>query len=162
MFENIFYNNGYTNIFFNNLLHRFLHESKQHDSTATTEEVQRIFLRLPYLGQHPNVFSKIFYNWSYKKLNVVVQPIYTCYKVGLYFQLKSQTPLRANVVYKFTCSRDVILTYIGTSSRYLCVRVKKHLDESKSNISAIKDHIMQCQACSSRQNSELVSAFSII
>ena len=95
-------------------------------------------------------------------MNVVAQTIYTCYKVGKYFQLKSQTPLRANVVYKFTCSRDVNLTYIGTSSRYLCVRIKEHLDEAKSNISAIKNHIMQCHACSSRQNSELILAFSII
>ena len=42
------------------------------------------------------------------------------------------------------------------------MRVKEHLDEAKSNKSAIKNHIMQYQACSFRQNSELVSVFSII
>ena len=162
----IIYNNGYTNIIFNNILHRFLHESKQHNLTATTEEVpvQRIFLRLPYLGQTSERFFKNIQQLAKQKLNVVIQPIYASCKVGQYFQLKSQMPLplRANVEYKFTCSRDVSLTYTGTSSRHLCVKIKKHLDEAKSNKSAIKVHIMQCQTCSSRQNSELVSAFSFI
>ena len=129
----IFYSNGYTNIFFNNPLHRFLHKSKQHNLIATTEEVQRIFLRLPYLDQTSKRFFNNIQKLVKQKMNIVILPIYTSCKVGQYFHLKNQTPLplRANV-YKVTCSRDVKLTFVGPLSRHLCVRVKERLDESKS------------------------------
>ena len=39
----------------------------KHDLTATTEEVQKIFLRLPYLGQTYKRFFKNIQHWSNKK-----------------------------------------------------------------------------------------------
>ena len=64
-------------------------------------------------------------------------------KVQEYFSLKSKTPLilNSNVVYKFTCSRDVNVTYIGTSARHLSIRAGEHLNVSRSRKSAIKEHI---------------------
>ena len=69
--------------------------------------------------------------------------LYRTNKVGQYFQLKSETPLPlcSNVVYKFTCSCDTNLTYIGMSSRHLITRVKEHLNLVDLRKSAIKDHI---------------------
>ena len=60
------------------------------------------------------------------------------------FQLKLETPLPlcSNVVFKFTCSCDTNLTYIGMSSRHLITRVKEHLNLADSRKSAIKDHIL--------------------
>ena len=59
------------------------------------------------------------------------------------FSLKTQTPLIKGhlVVYKFTCSRDVNVTYIGTSAKHMSIRAGEHLNVSKSGKSAIKEHI---------------------
>ena len=90
-------------------------------------------------------------------------PVYTTTKVGHFFQLKSQTPssLRSDVVYKFTCSRDVSTTYIGTSSRHLSVTIKEHLSDSASNKSAVKKHIQNCNSCSQEQKQDL-NSFTVI
>ena len=71
-----------------------------------------------------------------------------------YFSLKSQAPLVLNskVVYKFTCSRDVNVTYIGTSARHLNIKASEHLNISKSGKSAIKEHIRKCSSCKTKPN----------
>ena len=59
------------------------------------------------------------------------------------------TPLILNskVVYKFICSLDVNVTYIGTSARHLSIRAGEHLNVSRSCKNAIKDHIRKCSSC---------------
>ena len=54
------------------------------------------------------------------KIDVNIVPVYKLIKVNRYFQLKSITPLAlcSNVVYKFTCSCDMNLTYYGMSTRH--------------------------------------------
>ena len=88
-----------------------------------------------------------------KQFDVRLFPLYRTNKVGQYFQLKSKTPLPlcSNVVYKFTCSGDMNLTYIGMSSRHLITRVKEHLNLADSRKSAIKDYIASCRICSNLQ-----------
>ena len=80
-----FFNHGYPNIFFNNLLLRFLYESKEQNLTATAEkEVQRLFLRVPYLVQASKRFFKNVHQLVEHELDIVIQPIYTTCKVGQY------------------------------------------------------------------------------
>ena len=54
-----------------------------------------------------------------------------------------------NVVYKFTCSCDWNLTYLGKSTRHLSTRVGEHLNvTSQQENSAIKQHKLSCTVCS--------------
>ena len=89
-------------------------------------------------------------------------PLYRTNKVRQYFQLKSTTPLPlcSNIVYKFTCSCDTNLTYIGMSSRHLITRVRKHLNSADSRKSVIKDHILSCSTCSNLQYN--INSFTIL
>ena len=88
-----------------------------------------------------------------KQFDVKPLPLYRTNKVGQYFQLKSETPLPlcSNVVYKFTCSCDTNLTYIGMSSRHLITRVMEYLNLADSKKSAIKNRILSCPTCSNLQ-----------
>ena len=48
-----------------------------------------------------------------------------------------------NVVYKFSCSRDANISYIGMTTRHLGIRIEEHLHH-KTTKSAIRDHIETC------------------
>ena len=65
-------------------------------------------------------------------------------KTGSYFRLKCSTPLSLmfNVVYKFNCSCDADLSYIGMTTCHLSFRVRKNL-HSKVR-SAVGKHIDNC------------------
>ena len=69
--------------------------------------------------------------------------------MGSYFNIKSQIPsyLQSNVVYQYTCSRNVNITYIGYSAQHLITRAKEHISDCKSNKRAIKNHISNCNSC---------------
>ena len=58
--------------------------------------------------------------------------------------------LAAHVVYKFNCSRDADLSYIGKTKRHLVTRVREH---SKS-ASAVCEHLEGCDACKSEYSVE--------
>ena len=143
--------NNYPIHFFNKILERFL---RQPDTQTPTENEPdpKILFKVPLAGK----ISKDFFNniclIIKRRFGIHVVHLYRTTKVGHYFQLKRQTPssLRSDVVYKFTCSRDVSTTYIGTSSRHLRLRIKEHLSDSASNKSAVKEHIQNCSSSSSR------------
>ena len=80
--------------------------------------------------------------------------VYKTTRVQEYLSLSRQTPLILNskVVYKFTCLRDVNVTYIGTSERHLSIRAKELLDVSKSGKSAIEEHKKKCSSCKTQPN----------
>ena len=97
-----------------------------------------------------------------KQFDERLLPLYRTNKVEEYFQLKSEMPLplRSSVVYKFTCSCDTNLTYIGMPFRYLITRVKEHLNLADSRKSAIKDQILSCPTCSDLQYN--INSFTIL
>ena len=107
---------------------------------------------VPSVGEASIHFVKALSRLCLRQFDVRLLPLYRTNKVGQYFQLKSETPLFLclNVVYKFTCSCDTNLTYIGMSSRHLITRVE-HLNLADSRKSAIKDHILSCPICSNLQ-----------
>ena len=88
------------------------------------------------------------------KIDINIVRVCKSLKIDRYFQLKSSTPLAlcSNVVYKFTCSCDINLTYYDMSTRHLITRTKKHLDFDSKQRSAIKDHILFCDICSDVQH----------
>ena len=82
------------------------------------------------------------------KFNVDINIYFTCFKTGSYSQLQGSTPfsLFSNVAYKFACSRDANISYIGMTTRHLDSRLGKHLHHKTTKL-AIRDHIEICQNC---------------
>ena len=58
----------------------------------------------------------------------------------------------ANVVYKFNCSRDADLSYIGKTKRHLVTKVREH--SKSASASAVCEHLEGCDACKSEYSVE--------
>ena len=100
--------------------------------------MKKIFLftiGLPYFGKISHQFSKRLKVLIKNKFNVDNNVYCTTLKTGSNFQLKFSTPthLIFNVVYKFTCSNDTNIIYVGMTTRQLGVRVEKHLHAKKDS-----------------------------
>ena len=65
--------------------------------------------------------------------------------------------LLTNVVYKFSCSCDRSISYIGETRRQLFTRIKEHC--TPGNNSAVFDHIQTCVPC---QNSKISDRFEVL
>ena len=147
--RDIFIENSYPRNYFDRILNDFLCK-KFSDCYIVNEIVQpKFILKIPFIEKHSVLFrdrlTKIFKN----HLNVDISCIFSSLTVGSYFSLKSRTPkpLLSNVIYKFSCLRDVSLFYIGKTKRHLTVRVKEHCDLSKNSMTAVKQHILSCETC---------------
>ena len=139
----IFSKNGYPASFFNRIQDKFLTQSDgvfNQDLDSSREQERKFFLTVPYLGKPSKTFFKNVQLLIKNKSDIEITPIFKTTKICNYFNIKSQTPtyLQSNVVYKYTCSRDVNVTYIGYSAQHLITRAKEHISDSKSNKSAIK------------------------
>ena len=55
--------------------------------------------------------------------------------------------LAANVVYRFKCSHDANISYIGKTERHLLTRMAEHLNPNFQDKSAVTKHISQCVHC---------------
>ena len=102
---------------------------------------------LPYFGKPSQQFAKKLSNFVKMKFDVDVNVYYVALKVGSYFQLKCVTPVElvSNVVYKFSCSCNTNMSYIGMTTRHLGTRIQEHLQPKAK--SAIRDHIDDCHSC---------------
>ena len=76
-----------------------------------------------------------------------------------YFNVKSKCSeiFDANVIYKYTCSADQSISYIGETSRQMFRRVADHKGQDKR--SAIFDHLHGCLPC---QNSNIDNNFEVL
>ena len=83
---------------------------------------------VPYFGKPTLLFKRKLTYLLKKELLLDLHCVFTSFKVGMYFSLKDLTPLSlsSNVVYKFTCLRDVNVSYIGKTKRHLVTRVGEH------------------------------------
>ena len=143
----IFNNNGYSNWFIDNTLKKFEEQSAAKNNSQKTEKDFFFTLGLPYFGNSSRQFAKKLSVLIKRKFDVDINVYYTTFKTGFYFQLKCSTPLSlmSNVVYKFNCSCDADLSYIGMTTRHLSVRVREHL-HSKVRL-AVGKHIDNCHVC---------------
>ena len=148
--KNLFYSNGYLIPFFNKILCQFQNEKQ----TVKPNKNLSIFLSFPTLEKSLKEFGLQNQSLIQKRFDTKITIVYKTTKVQEYFSLKSKTPLilNSNVVYKFTCSCDVNVTYIGTSTRHLSIRAGEHLNVSRSSKSAIKEHIRKCSSCKTQPN----------
>ena len=159
----LFYDNNYPTWFFDKI-YKFKAKlfDKPADEISVVNNVELCPIFVPYVGEASICFVKALSRLCLKQFDVRLLPLYRTNKVGQYFQLKSKTPLPlcSNVVYKFTCSSDTDLTYIGMSSRHLITRVKEHLNLADSRKNAIKDHILSCPICYNLQYN--INSFTIL
>jgi len=117
----------------------------------------------PNYGKPSRKFASQLSTLLKRKFNVRILIYFTTQKNGSYFNLKCKTPtaLMSNVIYKFSCLRDVNMTYIGISTRHLVIRAREHIQiNSTSAKSAINQHISPCEKY---KNSNLnVKSFQVI
>ena len=95
-----------------------------------------------------------------RNYHLCVKAAYSTVKVGSYFSLKSKCSdlFDSNVVYKFTCSRDGNISYIGETQRQLFRRISEHSD--KTSDSPVFDHLFNCRDCQNTSN--ITTRFSIL
>ena len=102
---------------------------------------------MPFIGQPSIAFANKVCKLFKSRYHIDVKVVYTSFKVMNYFSLKCRTPLPlvANVIYKFQCSRDANLAYVGKTKRHLVTRVKEH--GAAAGPSAIREHLTNCNTC---------------
>ena len=147
----MFLSNAYPICFFNKFLQRFLPVDNDLSDGERSEINPVVYLNVPFIGKESRRFVSHLAKLFHVKFDVKVSAIYTTFKTGTYFQLKSRTPLLlcSNVIYKFTCLCDSNLINIGKSTRHLSTRVGEHLNlASQHENSAIKQHVILCTVCS--------------
>ena len=123
------------------------------------KEFDEVYLNLPYIGiPSTKLHRKI--NNQMRKYNLWVKAAWNATKTGSYFSLKSGCSdlFESNVVYKFTCSRDENISYIGETRRCLFQRIIEH-NSSTSN-SAVFDHMFNCRECI--ENNNIATSFMIL
>ena len=157
----LFKNNGYPEWFFRKQKDNFI-------TGLTNVKLQKesdsndcyCVLTLPYIGNDSIKLAKRLKFIFSKTFNIVIKISYRNCTVGDYFGLKEKTPkmFSSNVVYKFQCFEDETVSYIGTTSRQLWVRIKEHFNPRYD--SAVQSHIASCKGC--QNNSDLVPQFSLL
>ena len=151
--RSMFQENRYPKSYFDKIIIRFIRFLTEQDAkektTLDTSKKENYYITIPYLESESRHFINKLAKIIKNKINVNIVLVYKLFKIGRYFQLKSDTPLAlcSNVVYKFICSCDMNLKYYGMSTRHLITRVREHLNFNSIQRSAIKDHILSCDIC---------------
>ena len=113
----------YPKSYFDKIFKRFLTEQDPKEKTIPeTSEKESYYITIPYLESESRRFMNNLAKIIKKKFDVNIVPVYKSFKSGRYFQLKSNIPLAlcSNIVYKFTCSCDMNLTYYGIFFIFYC------------------------------------------
>ena len=144
--KSIFSSNGYPLQFFEKCLNSFL-TKKLSMNTNRIVSVDQEFIPiicLPYTG-YPSINFRKRLTSIFRSAGVNVKVIFRSFRVKNCFSLKSRTPvgLRAKVVYKFQCSCDKNMSYIGKTKRHLTIRSTEH----RTQRSAVSDHLKECRTC---------------
>ena len=121
--------------------------------------LNKIYFKMPYFGKPSRTLQRRLRD-QFSNFGIDIHAAFSTTKVASYFCLKSQCSIlfKADVVYKFTCSRDENISYIGETRRQLFTRVSEHCTGKDKN-SAVFQHLYDCIEC---QNSNLTKNFQII
>ena len=87
---------------------------KKRNNNNNNKENQNKIYSLPYIGKDLHRFAKQISILISNRFNLKVLSTFKTFKVKNYFLLKSRTPkaLCSNVIYKFTGSCDMNMTYV--------------------------------------------------
>ena len=172
----IFYKNGYPTHIFDKVSRLYFDKMKEkelvltdsnssdtHNNEGSEEkkndpELPRPMVKIPFIGKASALFSRKIKRLVKSQCNLDARVVYQTAKVKDYFILKDEDPkdVLSKVVYKFTCSSDSSIDYIGYTKRNLLERVKDHL---RGN-TAVSDHVSTCSGCST--NGVSINNFEIL
>ena len=161
--------NGYPRTLFDKVLQLF--NDRTIDGNETLSSVDsgesiaptvNAYLKIPFYGNCSVRFAKKIKDLISDKFDVNVKTVYSTYKVGRKFCLKSRTPpaLLSYVVYCFQCVGSTHTTYIGYTSRHMITRVDEHTLEKKGKKSHVFKHIKDCGDC--KQQGVTLNDFKIL
>ena len=153
--QKMFKVNGYPIDLFERCVNNFLNKKLAPANATLFKELPTCVLSIPFIGKPSIIFKKKLESVFKKYLNSKLTCVFTSYKVKNYFSLKTKTPidLQSRCVYRFKCSSDATITYLGKTKRHLATRIKEH-KYSKSD-SAIFFHLVECENCSLQYSSQL-------
>ena len=145
--ETLFKNNGYGQSWIDKMTNR----EKDRKNEVDDKRDFMIF-KIPFLGSCSVKFGKDLAKVFDARWKTRLKIAFTNCKVGSYFVLKDKVPwiFASNVVYKFECTMDSEVTYIGMTTRQACKRFKEHFDPKKT--SAIQEHVANCKPCCGSKN----------
>ena len=143
----LFKNNGYAKSWIDKMVN-----SDKDIKSRLKDERDFTVLKIPFLGSCSVKFGKDLAKVFDARWKTRLKIAYTNCKVGSYFVLKDKLPwiFASNVVYKFECTVDSEVTYIGMTTRQACKRFQEHFDPTKN--SAIQAHVANCKPCCDSKN----------
>ena len=129
------------------------------DEPKENPDLKKIYFKMPYFGKPSRTLQRRVRE-EFRHYDIDVRPAFSTTKVASYFCLKSQCSVffKADVVYKFTCSRDESISYVGETRRQLFTRISEHCT-GKDKKSAVFNHLYNCIEC---QNSNISQNFEIL
>ena len=161
-----FYDNCYPKFLFDKYLKRFLDDKFQPAIRCPTVPKLDFYASLPY-SNDPKFLTTL--NQIIKRYFFCVQPklvLKNTKTIGSFFKFKDEIPklMRSLVVYKYTCPRCNLGTYLGCTKRMLRVRINSHQGVSyrtgcnltKKEHSNIRDHSKKCKGPISYDNFEII------
>ena len=161
----IFYQNNYTNEFFNQAITKFENKRNKQQTQAEQDNKSdkmdfKIMVKIPFIGKPSVVYGNRLKKAIKHHLDEQVSVLYETTKVKDSFKIKDNIPkeICSQIVYKFTCPGDPETSYIGHTIRNLRERVKEHLNPN--NGTAVGNHVMACEECQQRGAS--IDDFSIL
>ena len=146
----IFQQNGYSELFFNKIVKRFLDNKFTSELKPRAEKTEhKYIIKIPYIGKPSINFKRRITELAKQAYDIDLSCVFTSFKVKDYFSLKCKSSpfLKSNVVYKFTCQSDSDIIYIGETERHIGIRVGEHLDLQSDKPSAVTKHILTCKDC---------------
>ena len=113
-------------------------------TTSPNNNTTHNYFLLPFHGAPTMKLARTLANLA-RTSQRQLQFAFSTYKIGHAFSYKDKVPrlLRSNVIYKFTCSVDPTIVYIGRTKRHLTTRLHEH----RSSPSAIRTHLDSCNNC---------------
>ena len=161
-----FLNNCYPKFLFDKYLKRFLKEKFQPSSPVPTVPKLDFYASLPYTKDKHFILD----------VTKIIKKYFSCLNpklvlrnpktIGSLFRFKDSVPklMRSLVVYKYTCPRCNLGTYLGSTKRMLKVRIDSHCGIShrtgcnlnKKEFSSIRDHSQKCKTPISYDNFEII------
>ena len=166
MLRKYFINNCYPKFLFDKYLKKFLKEKFQPMSPVTTVPKLNFYASMPYLKDKNfmNTLTMII-----KKHFSFVNPKFVFKNpktIASLFMFKDSIPklMRSLVVYRYSCSRCNLGTYVGSTKRMLKVRIDSHCGIShrtgctlnKKEFSSIREHANKCKCPISYDNFEII------
>ena len=115
--------------------------------TKSNQENENFFYFTTIYVGNPSLKFQKHTKTVFQKYNIEIEPAYTSRKILNYFNNKSKCSeaLDVNFIYKYTCSEDQNISYMGETSRKFFWQIEDHKGSDKN--SAILQHIYKCESC---------------